>query len=312
MTVWELFSKRQKKIRGETPDIYQYENIEQTFRVQVVHIIRDTIGAEQTYNNASVQLYAHIHKVLCKEYGVFALKKNSISNSSAIFDFFLAEQDHEKCLDIIELCFRLINSYVRNNFRIFRDATGVSQSPDDAIDELNSRFKETGIGYQFESDELIRVDSQYVHSETVKPTLHILGKNQGYIGANDEFLSAHQHYRNKRYKECLNDCLKSFESLMKAIHDKHSWHYNQNDTAKKLINSCLTNKLVPEYLQNQFSSIRILLESGIPTLRNKEGGHGQGSEVTSLPEHLASYTLHLTATNLLFLAKCEEEYEKNY
>jgi len=95
---------------------------------------------------------------------------------------------------------------------------------------------------------------------------------------------------------------------MKAIHDKHSWSYNQNDTAKKLINSCLANGLVPEYLQNQFSSVRILLESGIPTVRNKEGGHGQGAQVSFVPMHLASYTLHLTATNLLFLGNCEEEY----
>ncbi|MDH5356675.1 MAG: abortive infection family protein, partial [Gammaproteobacteria bacterium] len=140
------------------------------------------------------------------------------------------------------------------------------------------------------------------------PVLKVLGTNKRYKGANDEFLSAHEHYRHKRYKECLNDCLKSFESLMKSIHEIHSWTYNPNDTAKKLINSCLVNNLVPEYLQNQFSSVRILLESGIPTVRNKEGGHGQGSEVTKVPEHLASYTLHLTATNLLFLVKCEEQY----
>jgi hypothetical protein len=52
------------------------------------------------------------------------------------------------------------------------------------------------------------------------------------------------------------------------------------------------------------------LESGTPTVRNKEGGHGQGTEITTIPEHLASYTLHLTATNLLFLANCEEKYSE--
>ena len=94
---------------------------------------------------------------------------------------------------------------------------------------------------------------------------------------------------------------------MKAIHEKHSWSYGPKDTAKKLIDSCLKNKLVPEYLQDQFSSVGNLLKSGVPTVRNKEGGHGQGTEVSAVPEHLASYTLHLTATNLLFLAKCEEQ-----
>lgn len=308
MAIFELFSKRQKKLRGEVPDVYQYKDIDQSFRVQVVHIVRDTIGVEQAYNDTTNRVYEEIHKILCKEYGVFSLRENARSHFSAVFDYFLNEKSHEKCLDIIELTFQIIDTYVREQEWNFRNATGVSQQPDDAIRELNFRFKESGIGYQFESGELIRVDSQFVHSEVVKPVLQLLGKNRKYAGANDEFLSAHEHYRHKRYKECLNDCLKSFESLMKAIHEKHSWSYNQNDTAKKLINSCLTNGLVPEYLQNQFSSVRILLESGIPTVRNKEGGHGQGSEVTSVPEHLASYTLHLTATNLLFLANCEEKY----
>ena len=305
MSVFELFSKRQKKIRGEVPDVYQYEELPDNFRVQVIHIIKDTIGIEYTCSHYTDWVYKEIHKVLCKEYGVFSLKSNKTSNFESIFEFFLEEKDFEKCLDIIELSFSEIDTYVRKNkFRF----VGVCQTPDDAIDELNSRFKESGIGYQFLSGELVRIDSQYLHSEAVKPVLKLLGSNKCYIGSNDEFLSAHEHYRHKRYKECLNDCLKSFESLMKAIHDKHSWEYKQNDTAKKLINSCLTNNLVPEYLQNQFSSVRILLESGIPTVRNKEGGHGQGSNITNVPEYLASYTLHLTATNLLFLVNCEENY----
>ena len=308
MPILELFSKRQKRIRGEVSDVYQYEEIHHTFRIQVVHIIRDTIGVEQPYNDATNRVYADIHKALCKEYGVFSLKLYESSNFKAIFDSFMNEKNYEKCLDIIELSFKIIDTYIRENDYTFREALGVSQDPDSAINELNYRFKESGIGYQFESGELIRVDSNFIHSETVKPALRLLGKNKRYSGANNEFLSAHEHYRHNRYKECLNDCLKSFESLMKAIHDQHSWPYNKNDTAKKLINSCLENNLIPDYLQNQLSSIRILLESGIPTVRNKEGGHGQGSQISTVPEHLASYMLHLTATNLLFLANCEEKY----
>ena len=99
---------------------------------------------------------------------------------------------------------------------------------------------------------------------------------------------------------------------MKAIHEKHSWPYDPDSTSNKLIDSCLKNELVPKYLQSQFSSVlKLLLASGIPTIRNKEGGHGQGTEVSTVPEHLASYTLHLTATNLLFLAKCEEQFQIN-
>lgn len=194
MAIFELFSKRQKKLRGEVPDVYQYEEIDQSFRVQVVHIIRDTIGVEQRHNEITNRVYEKIHNVLCKKYGVFTLKEYAQTNFSAVFDYFLNEKSHEKCLDIIELTFRIIDTYVREHEWNFREATGVLQKPDDAIAELNFRFKESGIGYQFESAELIRVDSQYLHSEVVKPVLYLLGKDKKYAGANDEFLSAHEHY----------------------------------------------------------------------------------------------------------------------
>jgi len=309
MAIFELFSKRQKKLRGEVPDAYVYEDLPESLRVQIVHIIEDTFGQDK-FRKLSGYEFDRIYKILCKEYGLFTLDNNAESKRDQILDYFLCCEEYEKCLDIVELCFSSIENFVAKDYDTYVYETSSSQNPDDAIFELNSRFKEAGVGYQFESGNLIRIDSQYIHAEIVKPVLHFLGSEITYRGANDEFLSAHEHYRHKRYKECLNECLKSFESLMKAIHEKHSWSYNQNDTAKKLINSCLTNKLVPEYLQNQFSSIRILLESGIPTVRNKEGGHGQGTGITVVPEYLASYTLHLTASNLLFLAKCEDEYSK--
>lgn len=140
----------------------------------------------------------------------------------------------------------------------------------------------------------------------MKPTLQILGENSHYRGVNDEFLSAHKHYKHQRYKECLNDCLKSFESMMKAIHYKHNWQYCSKYTASKLINSCLENQLIPKYLQSQFTSLRTMLETGIAVIRNKNSGHGQGTESIDVPEEMVSYMLHLTATNLLFLAKSEQ------
>lgn len=284
--------------------MYQYTDLPQNFRVQVIHIVKETIGYDDGPGYTSGNVYDGIHKALCREYGVFSLKERAQTNFQAVYDFFLTEKDHEKCLDVIELSFKFIHLVVRKNYWQFQ---GNQQTAENAIEELNNRFKESGIGYQFESGEIVKVDSQFVHADVVKPTLQILGNNVNYKGANNEFLSAHEHYRHQHFKECLNDCLKSFESLMKAIHVKRGWAFSQNDTAKKLINGCLTNGLIPEYMQNEFSSLRSLLESGIPTIRNKEGGHGQGHEVTTVPEHLASYALHLTASTLLFLAKCDEK-----
>lgn len=304
MAIFDLFSKRQKKLKGQMPDVYQYDNFDDKLKVQIIHIIQDVIGTEGSYKDEVNNAYKWIHEILCKEYGVFSLIKNTRSNMEAVFNYFLTNNDYEECLDIIELCFKIINTYVRENWWRF-NGLGSKQDPDSAIQELNYRFRESGVGYQFESNEIIRIDSKIIHSEVVKPVLALLGSAKEYSGANDEFLKAHEHYRHGRHKECLVECLKAFESLMKGICQKNSWSYDKNGTSKALINVCFEKGLVPSYLQSQFASLRSLLESGTPTIRNKEGGHGQGAAVTKVPEHLASYVLHLTATNMLFLANCQ-------
>lgn len=49
-----------------------------------------------------------------------------------------------------------------------------------------------------------------------------------------------------------------------------------------------------------------MLESGVPTARNRLGGHGQGAEVVSVPNHFVAFALHQTAAAIVFLAKAEE------
>lgn len=298
--VFNIFSKRQKKLDNDTVDVYEYERIPSNLKVQAIHIFREVIDTEH-YSKDNI--YLEIHKILCKEYGVFTLKEHARNNEEAIFDFLLNTKDYQKALDIIELFYRYFYLVLKEKYK-HHDT--YSKMIDDAIIELNERFKENAIGYSFESGEAIKIDSKFIHSEVVKPTLKILN-NSLYKGANEEFLKAHEHYRHKRYKECLNECLKSFESTMKTICDKHNWTYNQNDTSKKLIKICFDNNLIPTYLQTQFSSLQQLFESGVPTIRNKNSGHGQGVQPIQVTAEITSYMLHLTATNLLFLVEHEQQ-----
>jgi len=205
------------------------------------------------------------------------------------------------------LSFKLIDTRVRKEW--YPAVTeGRKLEPDEAIADLNERFKEHGIGYQFGSNELIKVGSTLIHSEAVKPTLRLLGGQKRFAGANQEFLSAFEHYRHGRNKESLVDALKSFESVMKAICKKQQWPYDERDSAKKLIDICLAQGLIPAYLQSQFTSLRSLLESGVPTVRNRLGGHGQGTQTIVVTQSIASYALHLTASNVLFLTGLEKEH----
>jgi len=306
MAVFDLYSKRQKRARGEMPDVYVYDNLPETLRVQIVQIISDAFG-EDDFDEDSLgyesglakELYDFAVDVLCREFGVFELVQGVKSSKDSLFKFFLGEEDIDRALDVVELCFRLMKEKIDHNYKIF---TAVRVDPDDAILELNERFKEHGVGYLFVSGEIIRVDSQFLHAEAVKPTLSLL-REDGFDGANEEFLSAHAHYRHGRYKECLVDALKAFESTMKAICSLRGWETRSEDSARNLIAVCMSNGLFPEYLNSQFSSVRSLLESGVPTVRNKNGGHGQGIEPVPVPEYLARYALNLTATSILFMVE---------
>ncbi len=307
MKIYEIFSKRQKRNRSEIPDVSQYEAIPLELRVQVIHIWRDMFG-EIEYNylsetcNYAYEIYVFIHEKLCREYGIFTLGKENDPYKN-VGNFMLNTEETEKVIDVIELSFRCIDPEVLDDTRLFLS----NISPDKAINELNNRFREHGVGYQYESGQIIKVDSQFVHSEAVKPALSFLS-DPIYKGANEEFLNAHEHYRKRRYKECLNDCLKAFESCLKAICTKRGWNYDEKrDAAKNLIQIAFDNELIPTYLQSHFSALKSILESGLPTVRNRESGHGQGPEVTSVPDYLAAYVLHLTASNILLLAKADEE-----
>jgi len=306
MPTLNLFSKRQKQKRGEVPDVYQYDNLPMEFRVQVVHILRDALGESHGSLSKMEEVFKVIHDALCREYGVFYLSDEARRSDfqTAVFNFFLNCDDVERALDVIEISFRLVKN-VASEYE-YKTYAEVKIEPDEAISELNERFHQHGIGFQHESGEIIRIDSKFVHTETIKPTLDVLS-DKIYSGANEEFLKAHEHYRHRRYKECLNECLKSFESTMKIVCEKRKWKYNNNDTAKTLLDICFQNKLIPDFFQAQFSSLRASLESGVPTVRNKLSGHGQGTAPKEVPQYIARYLLNLTATSILLLTDAEKE-----
>lgn len=299
MPVIDLFSTRQKQVRGEYPDVYQYDDIPRELRVQVVHILQDAFGVPIGSNDP----YTLIHGILCREYAVFALGSEHDSDSKSVCDFLLQTEETEKAIDVIELSFRCIDRVIRESPN---DYIQRKMSPDDAINELNQRCRQHGVGYQYESGMMVRIDSQLIHTEVVRPALNLL-QDSKYEGANEEFLSAHEHYRNRRYKECLTECLKAFESCLKAICKARKWLYSEKDTAKRLLEIAFNQGLIPNFMQSHFSALRNTLEAGVPTIRNRLGGHGQGTHIVSVPESIAAYALHLTAANILLLARAENE-----
>jgi len=68
----------------------------------------------------------------------------------------------------------------------------------------------------------------------------------------------------------------------------------------------LNNGLVPKYMEKHLAGLRNTLEAGLPTVRNKNSGHGQSTRTQEMPEYFAGYALHLAATNIVFLVEAHE------
>jgi hypothetical protein len=305
MGIYETFSKRMKRLtqKGQ-PDVYQYDELPRSFRVQVMHVWRDAIGDNLRPAEFSGKKWTEINNTMAREKGVFSLGDAGEIPSKQCGQFFL-QANTEDALDLIEMTFRVIDREVRRLPQYNRRVTGIAQEPDEAIKELNHRFREHNIGYQYESGELIRIDSQFVHAEVVKPVLSLLHET-GFKGAEEEFLKAHEHHRHGRFKEAITEALKTFESTMKAICDAQKWTYPATATAKPLIDILFDKGLIPPPMQSHFTALRTTLEAGLPTVRNKTSGHGQGAQPVNVPDYLAAYALHLAATNILFLVQAHK------
>jgi hypothetical protein len=314
MGVWDVFSKREKrKQKAGQEDVYQYDELPTPFRVQVVHILRDTLGRWQKSpvdgmprSCTTNSLWEAAHSILTKERGVFRLSQQLHDNpADDCVEFILRQEETMGVLDLIEVLFKLIDKHARDITDYERKSFGLSQDPDDAIEELNTRFREHGIGYEYTNRELVRIDSRFVHAEATKPALQLLhSAGREFAGPQAEFMEAHAKYRKGEHKEAILAACHAFESTLKAICTARGWSFNATkDTAVDLLRIVYDRGLVPSHLQNHFNGLRTVLESGSPTVRNKTpgSGHGQGATPVEAPEHVARYALNLAASNIVFL-----------
>ncbi|WP_409409505.1 hypothetical protein AAE485_03345 [Acidithiobacillus ferriphilus] len=306
MAIYDIFSKRFLRSTKVRNDVYVYDVFPDSLRVKLIYAIQDVI--KNSLNDSGI--FERSVQLLCREYGLFALVENPPYKhgyrdfAGEVNRFIMMESDVYRVIDAVELVFSLVlagldNWNVQNN-----DPRRMKYI--EIVAELNERFKEHSIGYQFDGSYIIRIDSQLVHVEVIKPTLALIQK-RGYEVVESEFIAAFEHYRHGRNSSAMNECLKAFESTMKVICDKNKWDYAKTATASPLIDVCLRNGLVPDYWSTQFKSLKSILESSVPTGRNKESAHGQGSERTEIPNYLVSYMINMTASAIVFLVSASNK-----
>jgi hypothetical protein len=121
--------------------------------------------------------------------------------------------------------------------------------------------------------------------------------------ANEDFMTAHRHYRASEFKDCVTAANRAFESMLKAICDSEAWDYGKGDRASELIRVVNSKGLFTHDFDRSFTAFIAMLKSGLPAIRNDAGGHGEGIAAAAVTSQIARFALNLTASNILFLGE---------
>ncbi|WP_341712066.1 STM4504/CBY_0614 family protein [Erythrobacter sp.] len=305
MGIFDLFSKRQADAeKSGDADTYQYDSIPMPLRVQVHQIALEALGRVGEYSGhwggkEDNDLWAEMERIYLRERGRDGVANGDFAGERILQ--FMRACSTEEWLDLLDLiAVGLMIAGKKNEY--WRETWQVKQDAGQAREELNYRLRQAGVGYQIEEARLMRVDSEYLHAEVVKPALTLLS-GKGFEGPRQEFLSAHKHYREGEHRQAVGMAANAVESTFKAIFDQKGWAYNKGARISDLVKVARERKLWPDYLDASFDQLVATLQSGLPKIRDNDASHGQGASPKNVPSYVAAYALHLAASKIVFIAE---------
>ena len=307
MPIVDLYSS----CTASPPDLWVYDRPPSKLRVQVANIVEGALGTTEEHRERNSRaIYKFVSEEIAHEHGRTNLTGGREGHHQGqVLGCIRTELDLNIWLDCVELSFRCIERFRGSYDKHDRSMAEITIPAADAINELNERFRRAGFGYRYEQGNIIRVDSELTHQEITRPALQLLADPR-FKGADEEFRAAHDHYKAGEYKDCAVDALNALESTMKVICDLKKWSYPPGARATDLIKVLRREGLFPEFAEQSFDQLVATLKSGLPSLRNEAGGHGQGAEPVKIPIYIASYALNLAASKIRFLVEAFQASEK--
>ncbi|WP_196600016.1 DUF7014 domain-containing protein [Pectinatus frisingensis] len=121
----------------------------------------------------------------------------------------------------------------------------------------------------------------------------------------NNLLKAQEDYCDKNYQKTISNSLLAINNTMRYICVSKKWIVTLN-SGTKLINVICNSKLIPGYLQTQYTSLSNILKIDITSLRrNKEL-----KSSSEIPEYFAMFALQSTIINIIFLMNAFEDSNK--
>lgn len=301
--MYKLFSQRKKEEIKEL-DVFVYDVFSEAFRNQFFHILCDIFDdtkqvAYYSYDLNVIDFWKLICEQFSREKGLKYIPEpysNYYNNMEALTHYIDTCND----VDFLDLMDFVVVNIICSDYIKKAIKAGALEN---AIIELNYRFKTNSLGYECINGKLIVKTNTVMHNEVIKPALVLLSDKK-FSGAEQEYLKAFDCFKKGDNKNAIMEAIKSFESTMKIICKEKKYPFDaKKDTASKLLSILEANSFYPAYLNSHMGGVKATLESGAPTLRNKLAGHGQGDVIVEIPDEIVEYALNLVATNIVFLVK---------
>lgn len=307
----ELFSRRYRDRNGD-PELYIYNDFPEAFRNQCFHIIRSFIDFINSinFNRLAHDFTENLCKTYSREKGLKHLYGGcgNYNNINAIEEY-VDKSSNEDFLDFLDFFFSNYVCKQETAEKTINQFSLKSNPFQDAIDELNLRFKQHSLGYECTNGEIIPKTNEFIHTEVIKPALKLL-TDERFRGVEDEYLTAFEHLKNGNNKDAILNASKAFESAIKVICQNLGYEFSDKNPAKKLVEILKHNDFFPPYLESYLNNLCALLAEGAPVVRNQEGGHGQGAEIKETTDEYVEYVLNTVASNIVFMYKIFKKKEQ--
>ncbi len=300
----KLFSKR----NAPAKDVLSYD-FPESVRRRILHILKQRLDDDQ-WSMSFGQGYDYgytldqVGKTLLTKYGRLKAPADARSHAEAAVIHFLACETDE-ALDFLEAIFQVqpihhvINCIGPFNEVFQEEGIGFELTPLREIDAGPGQImgRSAGRRIDYEYPRVVRRDTEYLHSEIIRPCLEALSR-PGFETAHSEMMKAHEAYQKKLYPDAITDACSAFESVMKTICTRKKWDFNPDkDTCGSLAKTLATNGL--------FYSFYTPLFEGVGTIRNKmSDSHGRGpSAQYKADNEYADHMIQFTSANITMLIK---------
>jgi len=286
----KLFFERMKEKRGEVPTSFNYDQLPNKVRNQIIIIARES--------NLNEDHYKYIAEKIREATGNFKLSDAghrgayshaSYSYEDELYSYFGTLKNIDVALSIVELLgVTLSHCYEGQS----------------SIDRINERMLSAGIGWKITGRELIQIEDETYFDNVTRPCLSVL-ESLGYKQAHKHFLDAYKELKDKEFDDALADCGQAIESIVKTRLGSVGVKDVTNKNWSQLKPLLLQYMVIPPYMQSYQNNLLGMVE-GLMTARNKDGPHGKEEGANNqLDECFVRFAINQTAANILFIAEAD-------